>query len=123
MRGRAVARAAGPAVSGDDDHLPLRVDEDPLAEDTARGVGAVVVGPPLVAVAAAGLADVGAPGGGSGQPAVGHGAPRAIQDEEAVARVVACGGLHASAADFLPGAAEQPGGLLLHAARRPDLLG
>src|SRR5690606_17115002 len=67
-----VARAAAPVAIGDDDQLALRVDEDALAEDAAGGEAAVVVGPPLVAVAAPGLADVGLLAGRFLQPALGH---------------------------------------------------
>src|SRR5205085_2719858 len=104
----------------------LRVDEDALAEDAARREAAVGVGPPLVAITAAGLADAGALGRRFGQPAVGHDAAvtdaRAVQDEEAEACEVPRRGLQAAAADLLAGAAEDPRRLLLHARRHPDLL-
>ena len=64
--------------------------------------------------------------GGLGQPALRHDALAArlgtIEDELPKAGKVARGGLDAAAADFVARLAEQPGGLLLHARRVPDLL-
>ena len=88
-----IARAAAPVGVRRDHELALRVDEDALAEDAACREGAVVVRPPLVAVAAARLADVGALRCRVGEPAVCNDAPavdaRTVEDEEAEAREVA----------------------------------
>src|SRR5690606_3076346 len=70
--------------------------------------------------------DVGLPARGLLQPVLGQDGrafgTRALQDELAEARIVARGGLDAAAADLLPGLAQQPRALLLHAGRAPDLL-
>ena len=120
-----VARAARPVGVGGNHQLARRVDEDALPKDAARGKAAVVVRPPLVAVAAAFLADRGLAGGGLLQPALGHGALAAcggaVQDEQPEAGVVAGGRLDAAAADLLPRLAQDPGGLLFHARGLPDL--
>src|SRR5512143_585943 len=128
LPGHGVGGATGPIGVGGDDQLAFGIDEDALAEDAARGERAVAVRPPLVAVAATRLADADAFGGGLGEPAVGNdaaavGTARPVEDEEAEARKVARRGLDAAAADLAAGAADDPGGLLLHAGGHPDLLG
>jgi pimeloyl-ACP methyl ester carboxylesterase len=125
LRLRVVGRARlGPVGQGDNHQLALGVDEDALAEDAAGREAAVVVRPPLVAIAATGLVDIGLLGGGLLQPALGHQRLAAhlgaFQDELAKARVVAQGGLQAAAADLLAGLGQQPGGFLLHAHGLPD---
>ena len=113
----------GPVGVRHDHQLALGVDEDALAENASGRIAAVVIGPPLVAIAAPGAANVGALGGGLGPPALGHDALavylRAIQDEHAQAGIVAWRCLHAAAANLLAGFAQKPGGLLLHACRAP----
>jgi hypothetical protein len=105
-RAGGVARAAGPVGVGGDHELALRVDEDALAEDAARGKAAVVVGPPLVAVAAPGLADAGVrsvvASPASRRARCLPADARAVEDELPEAREVARGGLDAAAADLLP---------------------
>src|SRR5690606_10299649 len=102
-------------------------DEDALPEDAARHETAVVEGPPLVAVAPARHADVRLARRGFLEPALGHDGlavrPGALEDEKAEAGEVARRGLDAAAADLAAGAAEDPGRVLLHPRRLPDLLG
>src|SRR4030095_2924406 len=102
------------------------IDEDALAEDAACGKAPVVVRPPLVAVAAAWLADRGARGRRLRERAVFDAAlavdARAVEDEDAEAGEVARRRLDAAAADLVAAAAEDPGRRLLHAGGHPDLL-
>ena len=60
LGGLGVARSVGPVGVRHDHQLALGVDEDALAEDAAGRIAAVVIGPPLVAIAAPGAANVGA---------------------------------------------------------------
>ena len=91
--GYLVTGAASPIGVGNDHQLAFGVDINALAKNAACGVAAVVVGPPLVAIAAPRNVNVGALGGGICPLAVGHDAlavhHRAIEDELAHAGVIA----------------------------------
>ena len=96
-----------PIAVGRNDQLPFGINEDALSENTLGGVAAVIIGPPLLAIALASHADVGLFDGCRCQPVI---RPYALpvylgtaQNEHTKTGIVTGRGLNAAAADFMPG--------------------
>src|SRR3546814_7229853 len=89
-----------------DYQLALRIDENALPEDALRGEAAVVVGPPLIAIAAARNVDPRLLRRCRREPVVGQhlltACDAAVQDKLAETRIILDARRHAAAADLVP---------------------